>query len=218
MASPEEFHFFAKLPSELRIITWEMSILRHHRDRVVFLNELTKRIICIQKLACSSHFRATSESRQVAIHLYPIRLPVSWAAVWDVCLREDTVVDDDTETDMSKYRPEGVVYVSLKHDIFAIGVDRLAEWFLTSHASNRPPLGGSENFGYRSQALSLLQYQCVRRIMLFNRYYPSMLKDGCLRSLYWYVILEFARSSHSFSVVSPILYQYHVHSHTPSLR
>ncbi|KAI1347998.1 hypothetical protein F5Y01DRAFT_293564 [Xylaria sp. FL0043] len=76
MAPPVGFPRFAELPSELRILVWEMSILDHHRDRLIPLNECTKRIICNRSLACSSHFSTTKESRQIATDLYPIRLPV----------------------------------------------------------------------------------------------------------------------------------------------
>ncbi|KAI0542527.1 hypothetical protein GGR58DRAFT_452671 [Xylaria digitata] len=69
-----KFPLFSKLPPELRILIWEISILECHRDRLVPMNEFTKRIICIRNLACSPHFRATSESRRVATDLYPIRL------------------------------------------------------------------------------------------------------------------------------------------------
>ncbi|KAI1198696.1 hypothetical protein F5X97DRAFT_323175 [Nemania serpens] len=176
------FHLFAKLPPELRVIIWEMSILRHHRDRVLLLNETNKRIVCARKLACSSHFRATSESRQVAIRLYPIRLPLLQLGVVDAACFRNSTVGKDTETDMSKYRPGGAIYVSLEHDIFGIGV----AWLIGFIFTEIPAIGHRtdiyENWAVRtSQALSLPQYQSVRRIMLFSGPHPGMLKDGCLR-------------------------------------
>ncbi|KAI0914270.1 hypothetical protein F4823DRAFT_573834 [Ustulina deusta] len=178
MASSMGFPLFAKLPPELRIFIWEISILEHHRDRFVPMNELTKRIICIRNLACSPHFRATWESRKVATDLYPIRLPVSWV----VAPRHEVErVDDNMETDISNYPSKGAVYISTDHDIFISSFNRVAHWYRADHRNTLPTPDG-EKFGWRTPSLSLSQCQGVRHIMLFNITDDSLLKDGCHRT------------------------------------
>lgn len=115
MPTARKFSLFAKLPAELRFTIWKISILEHHQDRLVLINYFTQRLICPRSLACSGHFRATVESRNVAIHLYPIRLPVSRVLFRNYPVMESQV-DDNAETDFTRYPPQGAVYVSLTRD------------------------------------------------------------------------------------------------------
>lgn len=178
MASVKEFLLFARLPPELRFMIWKMSILEYHHNRILPVNESTNRIICIRNLACSAHFSATRESRQIATHLYPIRLSVS------KMVKEEGGLQSVKEN--NEYPSRGSIYISTKHDIFAPSVHVLR---LDPHLNywwfRDTPIGGKENFGWRSAALSLSQCQSVRRIMLFNAIDLSAVKDGCRRTPYW---------------------------------
>ncbi|KAI0425231.1 hypothetical protein F5Y09DRAFT_346926 [Xylaria sp. FL1042] len=157
-----------------------MSILEHHRDRLVPMNEQTQRIICIRNLACSSHFYATWESRQAATSLYPIRLPVSrMVDHLDTGCGILTVVNDHSETDVSRYPSEGAIYISTDLDIFVIRLERLLpnENYLTQSFDESPTLGGEKNFGWRTPGLSWPQCQRVRRIMLFTVGWPRLKRE-----------------------------------------
>ncbi|KAI1756298.1 hypothetical protein F4782DRAFT_550155 [Xylaria castorea] len=167
MASPKKFSLFAQLPPELRIMIWEISILEYHRDRLVPMNEETKRIICFRILACSPHFSATWESRKVATDLYPIRLPVS--RMVSTVRRIPRVVDDTIGSDISKYPPKGAIYISFERDIFVFGIDVLtSSFFDIKLRSRKRRLDGGRKFGWRSPSLSLPQCQSVKRVMLLN--------------------------------------------------
>ncbi|KAI0188299.1 hypothetical protein EV127DRAFT_434445 [Xylaria flabelliformis] len=179
MTSPMKFPLFPKLPPELRILVWEISILEYHRDRIVQINEFSKRIVCTRYLACSPHFHATWESRKVATDLYPIRLPVSHMVYTDgfYCIVEDWV-----DTDSSKYPPQGAIYVSGDYDIFAFTYKLRGGSDIKEHRCTTSPLGGPENFGWRSLPLPLSLCRSIQRIMLFNTIQPRFLKDGCHRT------------------------------------
>ncbi|KAI0860384.1 hypothetical protein F4860DRAFT_479656 [Xylaria cubensis] len=176
MTSPMRFPLFPKLPPELRILVWEMSILEYHQDRLVQIDEYSKSIICtqyMQYLACSPHFHATWESRKVATDLYPIRLPVPHMVYTDKSRR---VVEDYDDTDSSKYPPQGAIYVSGDYDIFVFN------YRLRTGGYTTPPPGGPGYFGWRSLPLPLSLCRSIRRIMLFNTICPRFLKDGCHRT------------------------------------
>ncbi|KAI0517858.1 hypothetical protein F5B22DRAFT_645563 [Xylaria bambusicola] len=181
MSSSSSFPLFSKLPTELRILIWEISILDHHRDRLVLVNQTTKRAICFRKLACSPHFSATSESRGVAMELYPVKLPVSQMLYNEYHL--DDRVDDNEDTDVSKYPSKGAIYISLAQDVFTLNLDELARsYFFNERGRVR---GGVKNFGWRSTtSLSPSQCQSVRRIMLTNCLDDSPPPDGCRRTAY----------------------------------
>ncbi|KAI0446152.1 hypothetical protein F4803DRAFT_547400 [Xylaria telfairii] len=176
MTSLTEFPLFARLPAELRFMVWEMSILEYHHDRIVPIDDYTTRVVCIRNLACSPHFSATWESRQIATRLYPIQLPVSKmidkeSGRWGAVIQHDN------------YTPRGTIYISPKHDIFALGMDvLLANGEL--HFPLRRPVGGQKNFAWRSATLTPSQCQSVRRMMVFNVLKSSGLKDGCRRTPY----------------------------------
>ncbi|KAK5625715.1 hypothetical protein RRF57_001431 [Xylaria bambusicola] len=178
MASSNSFPLFSKLPTELRFIIWEISVLDHHRDRLVLLNESTKRVICFRKLACSPHFRATSESRKVAMNLYPVRLPV-YRMLYTGYNKNDQVNNNE----VSIQPLPGAIYVNLARDIFTLNLKELAKMPLSRHGGRIS--GGVENLRWRSAALSPSQCQSVRRIMLFNCPGESPLLDGCRRTAYW---------------------------------
>ncbi len=184
MSSLKDFPLFAKLPAELRIRIWEESILDQHRDRLVPVNHFTRRVICISNLKCSGPFGATSESRKVAMDLFPIRLPVSRR------IKEnhgpDDEVDDNKNTDDTKYTPEGVVYVSPILDIFVCNFEELAnaDCFITA-MGNRVEYTGRGDFAWRSPSLSQAQCQSVRRIMVMNSVDPSSYLEGCRLTPYW---------------------------------
>ncbi|KAI8949851.1 hypothetical protein F4801DRAFT_551319 [Xylaria longipes] len=154
MASPTKFPLFAKLAPELRILTWEISILDYHRDRLVLIHEFTKRILCIRNLACSPHFHATWESRKVAMDLYPIRLPVTRMVAPRLYRR--------VEGDLSNDPHRGAVYISTDHDIFVFSFSKLALWDLAEQYYTMPPVG------YFGWSLSQTQCQSMRRMMLFS--------------------------------------------------
>ncbi|KAI6081702.1 hypothetical protein F4821DRAFT_18755 [Hypoxylon rubiginosum] len=167
-----EFPLFTRLPVELRLAIWKFSILDHNQDRLVPINEKTKRVICITNIANPPHFRVLSESRQVARELYPIRLPVFFKVVCDSSqtavspAERDHVVDEDGDdaTDECK----GHVYVSLEYDVFVIGLGRLVPGSISRHSWDETPRGGHCNFGWRSASLSQLQCRGIGRIMLIN--------------------------------------------------
>ncbi|KAI3334671.1 hypothetical protein F4824DRAFT_501652 [Ustulina deusta] len=152
MAPPKEFHLFAKLPPELRMAIWRTSILDYTRDR-------------------------TSESREIAIGLYPIRLPVSRV----VSGRNDGVffiVNEDAEIESEGNPPHGVVHISAKRDIFVF-LNRLECNF--TNESHYPSIAKSHqlDFCWRSASLSLLQCQSVRSILLFDFLATLLLRNGC---------------------------------------
>ncbi|KAI0855942.1 hypothetical protein F4860DRAFT_519363 [Xylaria cubensis] len=172
MASPKEFSLFAKLPAELRIIIWEMSILEYHRDRLVPLQDITI-IMCIRKLACSPHFYVTWESRKVATDLYPIRLPI-------------------INTDSRDCQHKGAIYISTEHDIFILDIDILTSPLNDEMGYIQHSLGGSVNFEWPSSILSPLQRQSVKRIMLFDMISLDRLKAGCHRDcVIWCGAMDF---------------------------
>ncbi|KAI1120314.1 hypothetical protein F5Y10DRAFT_258684 [Nemania abortiva] len=163
---------------------WEISTLEDNHSRLVPFNPITKRVICIRNLACSPHFRATLESRQVAMHLYPIRLPVSTVVQPGKGLAFH-IVDDDEETDMSKYSCHGAIYINIDCDIFVFFLSTLANSCLVSHSFQPSPLGGPQNFGWRSPSLSRSHYENMRHIMLFDSVWEHYVTRGCFRSAYW---------------------------------
>ncbi|KAI1425888.1 hypothetical protein F5Y12DRAFT_324333 [Xylaria sp. FL1777] len=172
MSSPTGFPIFNKLPTELRVSIWKISILEYNRDRLVPINENTKRIICIRNIACSPHFSVSSESREVAKGLYPVRLPVSWLEGGQRIANEDAEVVDD-------YSRQWAIYISTELDIFVLSLDRLAPSYMSEYYSLTAPFGGRANFGWRSASLTPLQCQSVRRVMLFDFIDVSRLKKGC---------------------------------------
>ncbi|KAI0802773.1 hypothetical protein GGR55DRAFT_406255 [Xylaria sp. FL0064] len=167
MASPVGFSRFDELPFELRILVWEMSILDHHRDRLIPLNECTKRIICNRTLVCSSHFSTTKESCQVATGLHPIRLPVL-QMMGDWAIR---AVADRPAFDKASFSSKGAIYINPDLDIFIFKIERLLspDDSLTRAEGNGSILGCLENFGWRTPGLSSSQCQSVRRVMLFGQ-------------------------------------------------
>ncbi|KAI0973803.1 hypothetical protein F4678DRAFT_410528 [Xylaria arbuscula] len=173
MSPSEHFPLFAKLPPELRILIWKMSILEHNRDRLVPYNRRTKRIVCIRSLECSSHFRATLESRQVATELYPIRLPVSFTLY---LIRpedgEHLAIDDYVDTD-----PQGAIYISTYHDIFVFDT----RWHVTSlHCL---PYWLTGHLAWRSPRLPQSQCQSIRQVMLYHVYPRDQVREGCRYTL-----------------------------------
>ncbi|KAI1327025.1 hypothetical protein F5Y16DRAFT_421211 [Xylariaceae sp. FL0255] len=131
------------------------------------MNEVTKRIICTANLV-SPHFRVTSESREVAMRLYPIRLPVS-QMITSATFFDGRRVDDSVETDVSQYPHQGgAVYINTELDIFALCVDRLGGWHMLNSYYHKPPYGGANNFGWRSPSLSPLQCASLQRLMVFD--------------------------------------------------
>ncbi|KAI0191326.1 hypothetical protein F4808DRAFT_476357 [Astrocystis sublimbata] len=141
MAPLREFTVFPKLPAELRQIIWEFAILEHNHNRLVPVNQHTKRILCFRHLACSPHFRANFESRSVAKRLYPLRLRVTGVTGsrrdFHVRTLEDLEFDyeygredpnDRVESTYSLNRRmtyiHGAIYISTEHDIFTFSIDR----------------------------------------------------------------------------------------------
>ncbi|KAI0554397.1 hypothetical protein F4679DRAFT_596387 [Xylaria curta] len=173
MASPEGFSLFPKLPAELRIMIWEMSILEHNRDRLIPVDEMPRRIVCIRNLACSPHFSATWESRKVATDLYPIRLP---------CITRKNIVNN-RDPDASKHPSKGAIYISTEHDIFVLNIDILTE-SLTSPSIDQIELR-QYHFVWVSPILTLPQCQSMKRIMMPNLFEPFQLRPGCHRDLQW---------------------------------
>ncbi|KAI1744996.1 hypothetical protein F4680DRAFT_467254 [Xylaria scruposa] len=176
MASPEGFSLFPKLPAELRIMIWEMSILEHNRDRLVPVQVVTQRVVCTYNLACSPHFSATWESRKVATDLYPIRLPR---------IIRSNAVNTSLDSDLNKYPSKGAIYISTEHDIFVLSIEILTEGM-------RPPSVDETEFklyqygfhyGWSTPSLTTPQCQRVKRIMMPNRFEPYRLRAGCHRDL-----------------------------------
>ncbi|KAI0384505.1 hypothetical protein F5Y04DRAFT_248477 [Hypomontagnella monticulosa] len=177
MLADTEFHLFAWLPIELRLVIWEFAILDHNRDRLVPISEETRRVICIANIANSPFFRVTSESRKVSQQLYPIRLPV-FRKVYAPD-RQHRVVDEYMEDNPNECH--GHIYISSEHDTFVFRFDGLAH---DDHWSCfQKPLGGWHNFGWMSASLTQPQRLKVRRTMLFNSVNTRWLKDGCRNTL-----------------------------------
>ncbi|KAI1383988.1 uncharacterized protein F4822DRAFT_58027 [Hypoxylon trugodes] len=179
MPAATEFPLFTRLPIDLRLFIWEFAILDHNRDRLVPINEETKRVICIANIANSLFFRVTSESRKVSQQLYHIRLPVFWKV--HAPDPQHRAVDENMEDNPDECH--GHIYISSKHDTFVFGLDRLAPHHIDEHWWLQKPLGGPPNFGWRSAGLTQPQCLKVRRIMLFNSVNTLWLKDGCHNTL-----------------------------------
>ncbi|KAI0003927.1 hypothetical protein F4779DRAFT_601002 [Xylariaceae sp. FL0662B] len=189
MPAATEFPLFTQLPKELRLTIWELSILGHNRDRLVPINEETKRVICIASIANSPLFRVSSESREVSQRLYPIRLPVFCKVyprhIGPRCshgrLEYYHAVDENMEDNLDECT--GHIHISAQHDTFVFGLDRLAPRFFNEYWWSTSPIGGHHNFGWRSASLTQLQCLTVRRIMLINSVDNCRLKDGCRNTL-----------------------------------
>ncbi|KAI0107759.1 hypothetical protein GGR51DRAFT_559092 [Nemania sp. FL0031] len=179
MASSKKFPSFAKLPAELRIFIWEISILEHYHNRLVPMNMLAKTIICIRNLANSAHFRATWESRKVAMDLYPIRLPV---------LRITSPGYRVLEIDANNYQSHRVVYISADYDIFLLNPELLANFYFIENFSTGTPGLVFEALMWNSSSLSDLQCQRIRHIMLFNEILEPQAEAERHRSGPWVTI------------------------------
>ncbi|KAI6080535.1 hypothetical protein F4821DRAFT_55195 [Hypoxylon rubiginosum] len=190
MSSATEFPLFPRLPKELRLDIWELSILSHNRDRLVPINEETKRVICMTSIANCPLFRVSPESREVSQKLYPIRLPVFWKVYLrkigpelshNSHLEGYRATDENMEDNAEECR--GCIYISTTHDTFIFGFDRLAPSHFDEYWWTTGPIGGPHNFGWRSASLTQLQCLEVRRIMVINGVNSSWRENGCRNTL-----------------------------------
>ncbi|KAK7959718.1 uncharacterized protein PG986_004572 [Apiospora aurea] len=76
--SDERFSRFPKLPPEIRIMIWEAAVHEEYRDRVLLLEEATRRIVASRELQqpFRAVFHANRESRHAANSMFPVRLPM----------------------------------------------------------------------------------------------------------------------------------------------
>ncbi|KAI1396187.1 hypothetical protein F4819DRAFT_145779 [Hypoxylon fuscum] len=172
-----EFPSFPDLPPELRLAIWEFSILDHNRDRLVPICSVTKGVIRVTHiLACSPHFRAASESREVAKHLYPIQLPVF---VVPEKRKNNRLIIGNYDDGVQK----GVIYISTDRDIIAISPYKLAIHDLDGRDRATRHSVYKSCYGLRSASLTPPQCQSVRRVLLFDLILEKRLKAGCRRTL-----------------------------------
>ncbi|KAI1336668.1 hypothetical protein F5Y15DRAFT_426863 [Xylariaceae sp. FL0016] len=111
-----EFHFFAKLPTELRFIIWKMALEDEAAARLVVLHR--ERVVPFKYLR--SPFRvANTESRNLALgQFYTERLKVYRFVPWSGSISQElTQPYHQIET---RGETEGTVFVSLYHDKFLI--------------------------------------------------------------------------------------------------
>lgn len=163
-----EFHLFNQLPAELRVAIWELAILEHNRDRLILVNEHTNRIMCTKHNACSPHFSVSSESRDVARSLYPIRLPVFSLEKPHPQDPQNIYVDESADL-VGRVSPHAV-YISSEHDIFVPGAHMLIPYSSLIYRSGTCPPGGPANWAWRTPSLLDTQCRGVRRVALFDLY------------------------------------------------
>ena len=176
-----EFHPFNNLPAELRVAIWKLAILEHNRDRMVLVNEHTLKIIGTKNIACSPHFRVSSESREVALVLYPLRLPLHWLQRTHPdsggihYVAEDATLSDEPPT-------QHAIYINTERDIFVPCGARMAPYSELYFVTDEPPPGGRPNWAWRAGLDEPLRRE-VRRIALFDFLDENEARaDGCRRT------------------------------------
>ncbi|KAI0163967.1 hypothetical protein GGR57DRAFT_498053 [Xylariaceae sp. FL1272] len=176
MDSPIVFHLFPELPPELRHIIWEFAILEHNRDRLVPFTQSSKRIMAICNLAFP-HLRTTTESRHVALRLYPVNMPiVSLVRTQDA--GHSLTVDDSFRT---YALISGRVRLNFDLDIFALCMGRLHRGVHIITNSNDAPSAIRTNFGWRTTSLQLSQCAEIKRFLVFDTYDERVPVDVCNR-------------------------------------
>ena len=191
MSSPKEFHLFNQLPAELRVAIWKLAILDHNRDRLLLVNEHTNRIMCIQNNACSPHFRVSSESRDVARDLYPIRLPVFSLQKSHPQDPMHIYVVEDADL-VGRAPPQHAVYISTEHDVFVLGAFMLAPYSELVHLAGTRPPGGPANWAWRTPSLTGAQCRGARRVALFDFLDESVLPGPECRRMPRCIIMNHA--------------------------
>ncbi|KAI1121902.1 hypothetical protein F5Y10DRAFT_287959 [Nemania abortiva] len=152
MESERAFPLFGKLATEIRLMIWELAILEENRDRLVPISKANMRIHCLPNLKCSSCFLVAKESREVAIRLYPMRIPV---------LRVDPHNAEDVYLSISPVEGnQKAIYINLDLDIIMFElyyiVEDLEYLFDGSH---------KDDLAWVSAEFSLEERRGVRRVL-----------------------------------------------------
>ncbi|KAK7995195.1 hypothetical protein PG990_013968 [Apiospora arundinis] len=175
MATIERFPRFPSLPPELRRLIWEDALKEEYRDRILVLDQVTRRIIVTRELQQPFRpiFHANRESRDVANLMFPLRLAM-YTTGWD-----DSIY---SLLKWAKPIPEETVAlaeipVSLNFDHFMIGLDwkRLMSDFLGSFPRMYAQLGSIGKF--HTAKLSLEQMGAIRHLIQATEDIPTKAAD-----------------------------------------
>ncbi|KAI1264499.1 hypothetical protein F5Y18DRAFT_82868 [Xylariaceae sp. FL1019] len=177
MTSPVTFPLFPSLPAELRLMIWKFAILMDNRDRLVLLNDVTKRIICTSSLIIP-HLQVNVECRHVALGLYPLRLPVS-SMIFASRLPENRVAWRYSR------HSKGVVFINTDYDRFVLAVDRVGGCDIRVRTINGRWLRPCKGFGWRSSRLSPTQCANIKQIMVFDMKDPEWVTNESSHTPEW---------------------------------
>ncbi|KAK6836495.1 hypothetical protein PG987_006990 [Apiospora arundinis] len=175
MATIERFPRFPSLPPELRRLIWEAALKEEYRDRILVLDQVTRRIIVTRELQQPFRpiFHANRESREVADLVFPLRLAVyttGWNnSIYSLLKRPMSIPEEAVAL--------AEIPVSLNFDHFMIGLDwkKLMGNYLGTVSRAYAHLGSIGKF--QTAKLSLEQMGAIRHLIQATEDIPTKAAD-----------------------------------------